>query len=87
MIALLVMTDGRRDCIASAIPAALDQLHGPITRKIIHDDSADPDYRTWLERTFTDQLLVAGKRFAFWGERADGPWVTHIGDQRVGTGY
>lgn len=24
---------------------------------------------------------------AYWGKREDGPWVTHIGNQRVGTGY
>lgn len=39
------------------------------------------------ERKFTDQLRADGRSFAFWGARHDGTWVTHIGDQRVGTGY
>lgn len=48
--------------------------------------------RTWpeapdSERKFTDQLRAEGYRFAFWGRRDEGTWVTHIGDVRVGTGY
>ena len=52
MIVLLVMTDGRLDCIDQAIPSALEHLQGWITRRIIHDDSGDPDYRSWLRRRF-----------------------------------
>ena len=59
-ITLLVMTDGRRDCIAQAIPAAEAQLHGPITRRVIHDDSADPNYRDWLVGLFGDTFEVFG---------------------------
>lgn len=51
-VALLVMTDGRVDCIDQAIPSALEHLQGPITRRTIHDDSGDPDYRAWLRRRF-----------------------------------
>lgn len=52
MIALLVMTDGRQDCIARTIPAALDHLDGELVRKVIHDDSGDPHYQHWLRTTF-----------------------------------
>lgn len=52
MIALLVMTDGRLDCIDRAIPSALEHLQGQITRRIIHDDSGEPDYRAWLRARF-----------------------------------
>lgn len=47
------------------------------------------------ERAFTIRLLKKGYsgtpgkkvRFGFWGSRLDQPWVHHIGEQRVGTGY
>lgn len=52
MICLLVITDGRRDCITQTIGSAATSLHGPITRRVIHDDSDDPDHREWLRRTF-----------------------------------
>jgi len=52
VIALLVMTDGRRDCLARTIPSALANLHGPITRRVIHDDSGDDTYRWWLRDAF-----------------------------------
>jgi hypothetical protein len=28
-----------------------------------------------------------GWRFAYWGARDDGPWVHHIGNERIGVGY
>jgi hypothetical protein len=40
------------------------------------------------EEAFTSALKARGHRFAFWGQRADGPWVTHTGDhRRQGAGY
>lgn len=40
------------------------------------------------EGVFTHRLLADPEaRFAFWGARTDSPWVTHIGTERVGTGY
>lgn len=67
MIAVVVMTDGRRDCIEQAI-ASMHHLHGPITRKLIHDDSGDSDYRGWLVATFPQFDLVAtGNRSGFGG--------------------
>jgi hypothetical protein len=57
-------------------------------------------YRTDLIRTeewpdvehsegmFTHQLLADPLvSFGFWGARDSGEWCTHIGHQRVGTGY
>lgn len=61
MISLVVMTDGRADCLTESV-ASLDQLHGPITRRIIHDDSGDSDYRDWLTATFPQFDLVATSR-------------------------
>lgn len=51
-IALLVITDGRRDCIARTIPAALHNLVGCVTWKIIYDDSGNAAYRAWLSEQF-----------------------------------
>lgn len=52
MIALLVMTDGRRDCIERTIPVALQMLQGLSGRRVIHDDSGDADYQAWLTEAF-----------------------------------
>jgi hypothetical protein len=54
-IALLVITDGRRDCIAQTIPSALLHLRGGFARKLIYDDSGDDEHRRWLGETFGPQ--------------------------------
>jgi hypothetical protein len=54
MIALLVITDGRRDCITRTIASAQEHLVGPITRRVIYDDSGDLTNRAWLRVTFPD---------------------------------
>lgn len=53
-VALLVFTDGR-DHIYETIPSALAHLQGPITRRLIYDDSGDAEHR--------DQLAVAFPTF------------------------
>jgi hypothetical protein len=57
-IALLVITDGRRDCIRQTIPSALAMLEGPITRRVLYDDSGDPDHRDWLADEFPTFELI-----------------------------
>lgn len=57
-VVLLVMTDGRREYIEKAIASAEANLHGPITRRIIHDDSGDDDYRDWLVGRFDDYEVI-----------------------------
>ncbi len=52
------MTDGRRDCIRRTIPSALANLNGPITDRVIHDDSGDPAYRAWLAAEFPTFTLI-----------------------------
>lgn len=39
------------------------------------------------EGIFTHQLLRQGRTFAYWGLKFDPPSVTHIGNERMGTGY
>jgi hypothetical protein len=58
VICLLVVTDGRKDCIEQTIPSALENLNGPITRRVIYDDSGDHVHRAWLAHTFPSFELV-----------------------------
>lgn len=48
---LCVMTDGRRDCLARSM-ASMYHLKGPITTKVIHDDSGSTGFRHWLDATY-----------------------------------
>lgn len=57
-VVLLVMTDGRADCIERAIPSAEAALRGRITRRVVHDDSGDETYRAWLHERFPDYELI-----------------------------
>jgi hypothetical protein len=57
VIALVVMTDGREH-ITDAIRSAEEHLSGPITQRIIHDDSGDDAHRAWLARTFPDYRVI-----------------------------
>lgn len=90
MIALLVMTDGRRDCIERTIPEALWNLRGSITRRVIHDDSGDPTYRAWLQERFpTFEVIGREHRHGFGGaiqhawrhvSQLEEPYVFHLED-------
>lgn len=55
-ITLLVMTDGRADCLARSA-ASFDRLRGPITTRVIHDDSGDPGYARHLEVTYPGYVV------------------------------
>lgn len=96
-VLLLVMTDGRRNCIEQTIPAALRALHGDVTRKVIHDDSGDGYYQSWLAQTFPDfEIIRTPGRSGFGGaianawhhltltaERDDCRFVFHLEDDFV----
>lgn len=47
MITAVVLTDGRRECITRSV-ASLEHLRGPVSVRMIHDDSGDPAYAAWL---------------------------------------
>jgi glycosyltransferase involved in cell wall biosynthesis len=50
---LVVVTDGRRECIERTVPAALANLKGlNVRRTIISDDSGDIEYAAWLRWKF-----------------------------------
>lgn len=68
-VLLLVLTDGRRECIVETIPSAEKYLTGlPVTRKVICDDSGDENYRAWLRVEFPEwEVHGSGKRQGFGG--------------------
>lgn len=74
-VATLILTNGRRDCIARTIPSLRESVT-PLGPLLVADDSGDPDYVRWLDRFGPDRMLVplpsAGYAVAMW--RALG-WV------------
>lgn len=48
-------------------------------------DEPWPDYEAECEGRYSIDLLTRGYSFAAWGDGE--PWITHIGDHRVGIGY
>lgn len=89
-VCLVVVTHGRRDCIARAIPSAEANLHGlPIQRRIISDDSDDIEYQAWLRLTFPGWDVIGGTKAGFAGNVLRGrkaaiasgqPWVFWLED-------
>jgi hypothetical protein len=56
------------------------------TRELV--EQMDWPARAGSEAEFTKDCLRAGYRFALWGARDTGAWITHTGtDRRTGTGY
>lgn len=67
MISLLVMTDGRADCLARSV-ASFDRLAGPVTARVIHDDSGSPSYARHLAENYPGWTVVStGRRSGFAG--------------------
>lgn len=77
MICAVVMTDGRR-YIEHAIDSLETELLGPITRKVIHDDSGDELHRAWLAERFpTWEIIGTPGRSGFGGAyEAAWKWIT-----------
>lgn len=89
MICLLVVTDGREDYLDACIASARDNLQGPITQRIMFDDTGDDEYRRHLaERYRGFRHLNAGPRQGFGGaiqaawaylaEHSECRWVFHL---------
>jgi hypothetical protein len=77
-----VMTDGRMPLLGQAVPS-LANLHGPITRRVIHDDSGDRTYRRQLHTYFPDwEIIGAAERLGFAGAyRAARSWLADETDE------
>ncbi len=62
------MTDGRLDCIEQTIESARQNLQGPVTHKVIHDDTADDQHRDRLRKMFPDfEVIGQQMRMGFGG--------------------
>jgi hypothetical protein len=57
-VPLIVLTNGRRDCLSQTIPSIHKHLTG-FGDMVIVDDSGDKDYRAWLAAEFPDALVTA----------------------------
>jgi hypothetical protein len=86
-IPIIVLTNGRRDCIAQTIPSIHKHLSG-VGDMVIVDDSGNTDYRAWLAAEFPDALVtaVAPEPAGYWramrtvwaiarGSGADAVWL------------
>jgi hypothetical protein len=58
MIALLVITDGRREHLAETLASADAMLEGPISERWIYDDSGDPANHEWILSIAPDFELI-----------------------------
>lgn len=100
MIVLLVMTDGRSECIARTVPEFLDRLDRPdlVSELVIHDDAGDPDYARWLEEQYRPlgfRVVHTAGRSGFGGairsawahlrEHSSARFVFHLEDDFVPT--
>lgn len=85
-IVLLVMTDGRRECISRTLARFEEMVTGPITRRIIHDDSGDAAYRAWLVERYPGYELVTTPGRSGFGGAIQSAWqhiVEHVTERWV----
>jgi hypothetical protein len=82
-ICVLVMTDGRRECLARTLVSLREKLAGPVTRRVIHDDSGDIEFQAWVRQQDPDfELISTGTRSGFGGAyRNAWRWVAENVDQ------
>lgn len=77
-VALLVMTDGRGHCLERTIKCFGDMVTGPITARVIHDDSGDPAYRSWLLDQFPAYHVISTPGRSGFGGAIRSAW-RHVG--------
>lgn len=68
-VAVLVMTDGRVEYLRETLASLHDQLRGPVTRWIVHDDTGDDAYHQLLRRHLPAawELVTTSQRCGFGG--------------------
>lgn len=69
MMTVLVMTDGRLDCLRQSLPSLMTQLHGPVSRWVVHDDTGDAQYHQLLAHHLGPvwELVTTPSRSGFGG--------------------
>lgn len=93
MITLLVLTDGRLPYLKATLEAT-NKLMGPITRRIIHDDSGDSEFAEVLNKRYGEhyEIYSTGRRSGFGGaiisawkllQHDNNPWVFHLEDDFI----
>ncbi|OPC84223.1 hypothetical protein B4N89_27780 [Embleya scabrispora] len=55
-VPLIVLTNGRRDCLEQTMTALRRHLHG-VAHTTIVDDTGDPEHRSWLADSFTADIV------------------------------
>lgn len=81
---LLVITNGRRQYLEQTL-STISKLHGNFTRTLIHDDSGDTDFQTWLMELnyeiattkhvgFTEAMISAWEKL----KEDSNEWVFHL---------
>lgn len=67
-VTLLVVTDGRRDCVEQTVQSASEMLKGEIERFILVNDNPQDGYRHWLDTRFSEfERIHHDKRKGFAG--------------------
>lgn len=93
-VALLVVTDGRDDCLAEAVASLELHVSGPITERYIYDDTGDDAHAVRIAHNFPGYTVWApGKRQGFGGairwawkaltKQSRAEWVLHWEDDMV----
>lgn len=55
--ALVVSTDGRKECLEQSMKS-IEYYLPPVDHKIIVNDSGDPEYSAWLDKSFPDFTCI-----------------------------
>jgi glycosyltransferase involved in cell wall biosynthesis len=74
VITLLVMTDGRREYLPRTLASMQEMVTGPITRRVIHDDSGDPTYWAWLADMYPAYTVIRTSGRAGFGGAIRSAW-------------
>lgn len=90
-IVVLVITDGRKECMERTMSSMYEMLDGPIASVVIVDDSADPLYAAWLDETYQQTTRVhhairrgfGGAIQSGWDHLGGADWVFHLEDDFV----
>ena len=66
VITVVVVADGRKEYLTRAVES-LARLRGPISVRLIHDDSGEAPFTSWLWETYGDRWQVhsTGRRLGF----------------------
>ena len=87
-VTLVIHTDGRREYLEKSVASLLANVKGPFVKKVFYDDSGDPAYKDWLNRTYGDlgigavgpvhRLGFGGSMRAMWSYLAGRCWSDYV---------